>query len=72
MSEKQQKAMIKLTMVYEQFGVLFVEQDAACAYFQAAKNAPLETRHIDVMAAGFRKQTGLKFMLKAVNDFTKN
>lgn len=66
MTSKQHKALLNLTMVFQQFGVVMAEQTDTCVYFQAAKNAPLETRHIELMAKSLKEKTGLKFMLKAV------
>lgn len=66
MTNDQQKKLIKLTAVFEQFGVVFVEATVGAAYFHASKNAPLEKRHIEAMASALKKQTGLNFMLKPV------
>lgn len=72
MTVNQQHALLRLTGIFEMFGVVFVEQTPTAAYFQAAKNAPLEKRHIDLMAQELQKQTGLKFMLKPVTRFDLN
>ena len=72
MTPKQQKALVNLTAIYAQFGVMLVQQTPTAAYFQAARNAPLEARHIELMAVSLQRQTGLKFMLKPVSDFKLN
>lgn len=66
MTTRQQNALVKLTGIFEMFGVIFVEVHGGAAYFHAAKNAPLEKRHIEFMAKALQDNTGLRFMLKAV------
>lgn len=66
MNPKQQNQFNNLIAIFAQFGVLFIEQNQGAAYFQAAKNAPIEKRTVDFMASKFNRMTGLRFMLKAV------
>lgn len=66
MTTKQQSNLIKLTTVFEMFGVVFVESQNGAAYFQAAKDAPLLKKHIEFMAKTLQDKTGLRFMLKPV------